>query len=178
MQASEFTCTPEDFLQAQRLHHTLSLRGRRFFTRIGLWSGALALVFAILAQRRGLNPVVAGLAVAVSYAVVTSILILTTRIFSLPRNSRRQFLQRKGFGGIMSYEIRSPNIVVKSTSAFSETPTEHFLKWAEDKKTILLYRSDNMFHFIPKRAIDDGFYAGLKAELARAAVPRAVFSNS
>ena len=78
----------------------------------------------------------------------------------------------------MKYEVTSSSICVKAGNSISDTPTEDFLKWVDDKNAILLHRSDNMFNFIPKRAVDDAFYAALMAELARASSPRARFANS
>jgi len=178
MEATEFTCREEDFLHAQRLHQIVALRGRRFAVRIGVVACALGLLFAVVEPGEAIFRVSSGLALAAVYVGVMSIFVLAGRFFFLPRVSRRQFLQRKDFRGVIAYEIQSPRISVTYKDGGAQTTTEDFLKWAENRTTILLYRSDNMFNFIPKRAVSDAFYAAFVAELARAAVPRAGFQNS
>jgi hypothetical protein len=74
--------------------------------------------------------------------------------------------------------IDPPRIGVTSKNGFVNTPTEDFLKWAQNAKTILLYHSDRLFNFIPKRVMSDAFYRALTTELTRAGVPKARFSNS
>jgi hypothetical protein len=52
------------------------------------------------------------------------------------------------------------------------------VKWTENRRAILLYRTDQTFNFIPRRALTDAFRAALMAELERAGVPKARFANS
>ncbi len=173
----EFTCTLEDFLAAQRLHHSVCLTGRRFWVRIGVAAVAVgAVIFALSSQRlHKAEDALVGVAV---YLSVLLILTIINRLFFLPRNAKRQLNQNKSFRNSMKYEVTSSSICVKAGNSISDTPTEDFLKWVDDKNAILLHRSDNMFNFIPKRAVDDAFYAALMAELARASSPRARFANS
>jgi hypothetical protein len=119
-----------------------------------------------------------GLAGAAFYISLMAVLICVRRFFSLPRSARRQFGQRKEFGDRMKMEVRPGEIVMTAKSGFATRPTREFVKWVDNSKIILLYVSDGLFHFVPKRAVSEEFRAALMAELARAGVPRAGFSNS
>jgi hypothetical protein len=179
MESVEFTCTENDFLQAQRLHQTLYLRGRRFALWMGpatlvmiafIWSTAFASGYA--------HPMESGLLFGVMYLVLMALLIAANRFVALPRTSRRQFLQLKEFQAPLEFEVSPPVIGVTTKNGFAKVPTEDFLKWAENNKVVLIYRSDRMFHVIPQRAVTEAFHTSLMAELARANVSRARFSNS
>ena len=174
----EFTCTENDLLDAQRLHHTLTLRGRRFLIRTAAIAVALAGVSMIVRQKADAETLAYGLAFAAIYACVIVIAIVVTRLVTLPRAARRQFSQQKEFRGPMKVGINPAHIAVTSKNGFSNTPTEDFLKWAENGKSILLYRSDRLFNLVPKRVVSDAFHRSLMAELTRAGVPKAGFSKS
>jgi hypothetical protein len=92
--------------------------------------------------------------------------------------ARRQLSQLKEFRAQFRVEVRSPRIVLSTKNGVSEKPTEDFLKWAENDKAILLYRSDRQFNFMPRRVVGEAFHRALLAELNRAGVPKAGFSNS
>jgi hypothetical protein len=138
---------------------------------------ALAAVLKIGARTRGIEAVDYGLTCAVVYLCFMASLILVNRFFVLPRAARRQLSQLKEFGGPLKFGVSSPHIVLTTKNSFSETPTEDFLKWAENGKSILLYRSDRQFNFVPRRVISEAFHRCLLAELTRAGVSKAGFSN-
>ncbi len=175
-----FTYTVADFLDAQRLHHTLSLRGRRLLIRVAaiLIAVSAAVVFASGEWKEGVHAIEFGLACAAIYLCLIAVLILMARLFVLPRAARRQFSQLKEFGGPVKVGVSSPHILFTTKNGFSEIPTEDFLKWAENGKSILLYRADRQFSFVPKRVTSEAFHRSLVAELTRAGVPKAGFSNS
>ena len=174
----EFICTEADFLDAQRLHHTLSLRGRRFMIRTGTMVAVLAVAITIASGNAGIEAFEYVLICAAIYLGLITILILVARLVILPRSSRRQLSQLKEFGRPLKVAVSSPHIVLTSKNGISEVPTEDFLKWAENGKSILLYYADRHFNIVPKRVISGAFHRSLLAELARASVPKAGFSNS
>ncbi len=174
MQVIEFTITREDFIGAQRLHQVVCLTRRWYLVRVALVAGGLGLLFAVLAPS-GDSRIVWGLVVATIYIASMAFLVVLGRLVFLPINSRKQFSQRKDLGLPLSYTVEPSFISVTTKNGFSKMPTADFLKWSENSKSVLLYRSDNMFNFIPKRAIDDAFHAALIDELARARVPKAGF---
>ncbi len=174
----EFTCTQDDFVQAQRLHHTLVLKGRRFIITIGSGAVGLGLLLAITVPSPDTNPVEYGLVCAASFVGVIAIMTSFNRFFFLPRAACRQFMQQKEFRGLLKIAVDPPSIGITSKNGFSKIPTDDFIKWAENRKVILLYRADRLFNFIPKRVVSDLFHSSLVAELTRAGVPKAKFSNS
>ena len=178
----EFTCTEADFLDAQRLHHTLSLRGRRFLIRIAagvvVLAVALPVAFVFGQGSTGIEAFEYGLSGAALYLCVMAVLILVNRLIVLPRAARRQLSQLKEFGRPVKVGVSSPRIVLTTKNGSSEMPTEDFLKWAENGRSILLYRTDRQFNLLPKRVISEPFHRSLVAELSRAGVAKSGFSNS
>lgn len=177
-----FTCTQADFLDAQRLHHTLNLSGRRFLIRLAAWTVSITVVLAVVSsvvqRSTGLEALGLSLTFAAFYLCLMAVLILVNRLVVLPRAARRQLSQLKEFAGPLIVGVSSPRIVLTTTHGSSEVPTEDFLKWAENGKSILLYRADGQFNLIPKRVVSEAFYRSLVAELTRARVSKAGFSNS
>lgn len=174
----EFTCTQADLLDALRLHQALSMKGRRFLIRIAAGAFVIAVIFMVMQGSMYAYAFAYALICVASYLCLIAVLVLVNRLVGLPRAARRQLSQHKELGGALKVGLRSPRIVVASKNGHSETPTEDFLKWAENSRSILLYRSDGLFNILPKRVVGDEFYRGLMAELARAGLPRAGFSNS
>ena len=176
--AVAFTCTKADFLDAQRLHHTLALRGRRFLLVVAAVTVVVTIAFMFGRRSTGIQDLVDSLPFVAMFFCLLALQILVTRLFVLPYNARRQFSQLKEFRGPMKVGVSSPRITVATKNGSSEIPTEDFLKWAENGKTILLYRSDRLMNLVPKRVASEVFRQSLIAELTRAGVPKAGFSNS
>jgi hypothetical protein len=177
MEAVEFTCTRDDFLRAQRLAQTVRLRGRGFLTVLVLCVGVIG-VMLVLMHGGDHAPIAYGLIAGAQFVALIALWMVFNRFLLLPVVSRRQFSQRKEFAEALRFEIRPSAIAVTSKNGVNAIPTTDFLKWTRNDHTLLLYRSDNMFNFVPLRATTDAFRAALLAELERAGVPKAHFSNS
>lgn len=181
MNAIEFTLSEQDFLQAMRRHHTLSLKGRRFAFALGWIALVLAGVGVALALSTN-----SSVADAVSYGAimvgaglgVLAVQIAINRVFFIPRGSKRQYGQLKALSAPTKYEVLPPVIAVTTLNGFANIPTEDLIKWTEDKHVLMLYRTDRSFNVIARCAIPEAFHAALIAELARAGVPKASFKNS
>jgi hypothetical protein len=174
----EFTCSERDFLDAHRLHHTLSLKGRRFLFLVSMIGIAVFGISMIGGDIGKSTTWIHALGAFAPFIFLLAILILVNRTLFLPRMARRQFLQNKEFRNPFKIGVRPPHIVLSSKNGFHATPTADFLKWSDNSKCILLYRSDRMFNFIPKRVLGDALHQKLIAELNRARVPKSGFSNS
>lgn len=174
----EFTCTEKDVLDAFRLHETTTLRGRRFLVLAAAGTVGVAYLSMNWGKNAGIAGLAYGLAGAAIFLCLMAIIIVVSRLFALRRSARRQFSQQKELASPMKVAVHPPRIAWTTLNSFADTPTENFLKWAENDKSILLYRSDRLFHLIPKRVVSDDFQRSLAAELKRAGVPRAGFSNS
>jgi hypothetical protein len=181
MTSIEFTLTPEEFLQAMRLHHTLSLKGRRFALGLGWIAFVLAVVAVVLALTTRSGPVrgmeYGLLMIGASFAAL-AVQIAINRVVFIPRASHRQFNQLRALKAPTKYEVQPLVIAVTTLNGFANIPTEDLVKWAEDRHVLMLYRTDRSFNVIPRRAMDGGFHDALIAELARAGVPKASFRNS
>lgn len=173
MASIEFALTEAELADALRLSHAMSLTSRRSLIYLGLlfvfWS-ALLLFVLLTAGRDDPNAMTfAGIVLACMIGGVAVQIPITRRLY-IPMVARRTFKQQKDLGDWRTIEVQPPRIVFRTENAIANTPTENFLKWAENQKIVLLYRSDRLFNMIPKRAMTDEFYAALTAELARAGV--------
>ena len=173
-----FTYLDTDFIDAQRLHHRLGLMGRRFVILIAAIAVGLAAAYALGRQGVDAHALVQGVVIAAAFVGLTAILSALGLVLLLPVAARRQLRQLKEFHGPIEVAIDPPRIALTTKNGLSRTPTEDLLKWAEDDKTILLYRSGRLFNFLPKRVVSQTFRRALMAELARAGVARAGFANS
>ena len=168
----EYTLTPKELAQAYRLHYRRAFLGVR----------AILLPFAVALVAYGIATVLSAEAseqysvgrfaavLAVAYVVVFAAVFALTWYVTLPMSARRQFKQRKEFATPLSIDVQSPFIAMTSGYGFAKIPTEDMVKWTEDRRVLLLYRTDRTFNMVPKRVVTDALDAALKAELARAGV--------
>jgi hypothetical protein len=182
-ESAEFLCSETDFLEAQRLHHRVCALGRRFLVKVFVASLVVSsLVFFYIRYGTTEKSDFYSIAfAAISFVFYISVILLSTfaaRWILLPRQARRQLSQIKEFRGVICVEIKNSCITFITQTSRADVPPGDFLKWAESDHTIALYRSDLMFHLIPKRVITQSFHDRLVAELIQAGVPKASFSNS
>ena len=171
----------QDYLDAQFLHWIRSVLGFRFARVVFVVGVALGAFYAFLAYEGDAGPyyaAVAGLGGFALSIVALVALSLVNRFFFLGRSAKRAFAQMKEYNGLFSYTIEGQSFQITSPRGTAILPFSDFVKWNENEKTFLLYRTDRMFHFIPGHTSDEGFRRTLKAELAAANVPQARFRQS
>lgn len=92
----------------------------------------------------------------------------------LPRQLVRLFTQQKELSIPFQIEVSDEAFDFRNQYGSSHIPWEDFTKWKGDDAMLLLYRSDMLFHMIPRRLFqqpDDEAY--LMAQLRSHAVPLA-----
>jgi hypothetical protein len=86
----------------------------------------------------------------------------------LPRDWARLFEQQKSLHEPFSYTWDQAGLMVSTPLGQARRPWAHFVRHAEDARSILLYHSDAMFELIPKRWFDDtSILDALRTEISR-----------
>lgn len=162
--------TEEDFLASQRLHARShlrdSIRSRGFVLAWLVLFAAAAGAFLLL----GLWNTATMLALAAAAIVLplASILLamLLNRILGPPA-ARRNFRQQPSLQQTIEFSWSDAGLKARSTRGESVMPWTEYWKWRQDPKILLLYHSDRLYQFIPKRALSPEQMADLVAVMER-----------
>ncbi len=138
----------EDYLQAQKLHMKMKQHGSIL---IPIMIGLTFIWFIFAYMIRGDNFSL-GVILLVEVAVG---LYLFYRYLYLPWSLRRQYNQQKSLQLACSYELVEDGIRVSNEFGNYLTPWDHFRKYREDKKLMMLYKTDLVFMLFPKRVFED-----------------------
>ncbi len=69
----------------------------------------------------------------------------------VPRQVARTFAQRKDYSAPFTVKLNDNHFEFQSEYGNSRVPWKEFVKWIENKELLLLYRSDQAYHMLPKR---------------------------
>ncbi len=124
-----------DFKAAQKLHQG-SMLGAVIL-------GALTIVFWLILFRHALWPML-------EYPLVLVVAFFFMNLLQ-SRQVSNAFGQQKSLAGPFDMEFSDEGFQSTSEHGSSRLPWTDFVKWKENKDVILLYRTDLMFHVLPKR---------------------------
>jgi hypothetical protein len=168
----------QDFANAQNLHWWQSFLGLRFFRGMTVFGLALGGFYAYLTLSLGVGYVtLSSVSGFVGVFAVLMGLSLINRYIFLPRSTRKAMAQLKEYQGPWEFAFEDHKLSIKTPRGGATLPFTDFLKWSENGSSILLYRTDKMFNFLPKQQVDSAFIEELRSELLAANVPRANFWN-
>jgi hypothetical protein len=110
----------------------------------------------------------AGFGAGVLVWIVGTSLILGIMRLRLPRLVRRDFEERR----ILRDEVElswseDDGVTVKTERGHSRHGWDEFKTWAESKAVIIIFHTNRMFTFIPKRALSESEIAGLRDLLSQ-----------
>jgi hypothetical protein len=139
--------TLEDFKNAQRLHMQ---------ARQGALSGFPAIFVVMAAMMVILTAVSLVVTGQVDWIALffpfTLLVTLGVQILVMqPRQMARIYQQQKDLSTPLEIEISDEAYAVAHQYGTSRIPWQDFVKWKEDSQMILLYRSDLMMSYLPKR---------------------------
>ncbi|WP_430910095.1 YcxB family protein [Methylobacterium sp. sgz302541] len=141
--------TSDDVVRAYRVHAAAQAKSRQ-----NLIAGAVA----VLCIAGFLMVTISGEPAAIVFIVAGSILggiafqVGLIRWY-VPRVARRIYAQQQDLQGDIAISADAEALSSRAATGDSRTPWSHYLRWREDAHTILLYRSELMFQFIPKRIL-------------------------
>ncbi len=90
----------------------------------------------------------------------------------IPHQIERIFRQRKDYSAPFTISLNDRAFEFKSEYGSSRVPWQEFVKWIENKELLLLYRSDQAYHMLPKRILGErGGIEYARERLAKHKVP-------
>jgi hypothetical protein len=135
--------TPEDYLEANLLHLRRTGWARVVFTAfIAIIFCAIILLFIYY----GIEAYY-----LCAPVIVLVLLFIVWRFMLLPRNIKRLYTQQKDLGSPFEIELDEDSFCSSNEYGHSRYPWDHFVKWKENEKLILLYLSDAVITMLPKR---------------------------
>ena len=168
MPSVSYQPTREDVLAALRLSHFANVTGRRAAAFLVAYTvGA----FALVRYSDGPWDVAAVFAGGAGLVVVV---ILGIAHLVRPRYvASRQFREQRNLHETYTLEWSDTGFAARGPTTASDMPWDHFTRWREDGRVILLYHSRYQFQFVPKRILPPGGWEAIQAHLRQAGVPRA-----
>ena len=162
-----FTPTADDLAAAYRRQHLA-----RLWSWASLVSGvtALLLVAAFLVLAAAEMPLsVKGtiLACAILGGLLVPLAMIRWRV---PALARRIYRQQRTLHGEVTVEWDAAGLRSVTEAGESRIPWANYHRWREDAAVILLYHSDVVFQFIPKRALTAAQATALRGLVAAAGV--------
>lgn len=157
---------------------TLSIRKRWMWRGLLQYTAIMSLIFVAIIVGKDLPelPDAFGLFVSLGFAIVLAFVAASVSMaFSLligPFNARHQYRQLGYDGQKVFFEYDAKGIRIKDSSNTADYDWKSLKKWAENEKCILVYRTDYMPHYIPKRQVDPVILAELRKRLVAAGIPK------
>jgi len=136
-----------DFRKAQALH---ARRGK-----VATWSAYYVMgVMALIAVVGGVLAIMGRF--PWSYVLISALAlaaVVIVRFVVVPRQLKRIFAQQKDLSSPFEMTLTDQEFTMRNEFGESHLPWDSFVKWREDKEMLLLYRSDVVFHMLPKRLL-------------------------
>lgn len=164
--AVTFTPTVDDLVAAYQRHHWALFRGRKTRVALAVSLSVVAIALGVLIED---DPVATAAILLAS--LIGGLLLPSTMIrWRVPVVARRIYAQQRGLHDEIHVAADAAGIAARSARMEGQTPWSHYLRWREDRRVILLYQSDALFQFVPKRALSEAQVATLRGFAAAAGV--------
>lgn len=160
-----FKLAADDLVTASWLYMRQGLtRPRVLVSWLVLWACFLAFIIFVNggpATRPEQWLVLLGISLLPFAAVIAVTVILT------PITARRIFRQQRSLQGEMVLAWSDTGLHVRSEYGDFEMPWPHFVRWAEDGRSFLLFESDRLYRVVPKRVLTPDQQQSLRQFLGR-----------
>ena len=142
-------------IAANRLHFWTSLKWKRT-----VWSYALGgLVFTsigtLFTKGNSAWAIMVGATVGFIFWSILLACVLTVNYLLIPSRSDRAFRQMKTLQSQTDINWSPERIQLNSAQGSSDLDWRDFVRITQGREVILLFQSDYLFNFIPKRALSD-----------------------
>ena len=169
MPSATFTPTSADLVDANQLWFTNNLKSSRqylayafggaFFAALAVWLAYPELVGALA--------LTAAAAAGVVFWTILLAGILGLNYLLLPRKAHRIFAQHKALHAVTHVRWNEEGIVFETEHGHSRHFWTDFVDMAENETLVLLFQSENLFNFVPKRALSTADAAELASRGAQ-----------
>ncbi len=136
--------TLKEFIAAHYLH----LRPRRAF---GIPGSILLVLFLAVLLKEWCRP--GGFDAADGFATFFAVWMLLYFVAFLPYRARKTFMQNKFRLHESEGQIDESGLHFRSDLGESHLPWDHFIKWKESKRLLILYPVDTQFLILAKRCL-------------------------
>jgi hypothetical protein len=155
MRSASFLPNTIDLIAASRLHFWSSFKWK--LTVWGYVAGCLlfAVIGALFTQLESGWPPMIGAGLGIVFWSFVLICIFTMNYILIPARSRRAFRQLKTLQSATDVSWSSKGVQLQSAQGSSDFDWRDFVRIVEGQYVILLFQSDYLFNFIPKRAVSD-----------------------
>lgn len=164
-----FRLDEDDMVHAARLFALSSLRQHKTQT------GLIALFLVILV----LMSLIAGIVFPLDterlarhwpYVLLASLfpflIVFALGLVVNPLLARRIYRQQRSLHGEIGLSWTDERLEFDSEYGQFAMPWSHFTRWAEDKRTFVLFESDRLYRIVPKRVLDADTELSLRERLA------------
>lgn len=164
-----YVTTAEDTADAYRLHNLARFWSWQTAAALGLTLMIGAIMFTAL--HAGWRWTAGGLVACAAGGIAFSRAMVQ---WYVPVVARRVYHQQKHLQDELTVTWDMQGLRVVTPNSDSRTPWSHYLRWREDARVVLLYQSDALFQFIPKRVLSMEEVASLRAHAVAAPMAAAV----
>ncbi len=172
MPSLSYQPTRQDLLDACRLNDLGVILGWRMLSIVSAYTfGVGMLVYFVLSL--SYTSLVAGL-FAGTFAIALSVLLLILRHILLPLYVvRRQIREQRAYRGEWRLAWSEQGYSVCGETASSNVAWEHYVRWRENTRVILLYQTWQAYQFVPKRVLPPEAADFIRTRLHATGVPKA-----
>lgn len=145
-----FTATAEDTAAAYR---------RQYLALFWSWRSLVSILVSLILVAAFVSMMfpgdLFGLTLILSLALLGGILVPVAMIrWRVPAAARRIHAQQRDLQRVVTLTADAAGLHAETETGSSRTPWSDYLRWREDERVILLYRSDAIFQFIPTRVLN------------------------
>lgn len=147
-----------------------------------MWKGTakyLAVVGAIMtaiieigAEEHTLGMLLVHVVVGVAIAVATLCVTMLYWFWCVPRSVRKAYSQLSLEGGNVAFSFDDDHLEIVDSTTTLKLPWNKWVKWTQNQRLLLLYRTDVQAHYVPKAQVETQQIAAVVANLNRAGVKR------
>ncbi len=111
--------------------------------------------------------------IAAASAAAVAVVLLTLRHVLQPRLAvRRRLKEERALQNGATLVWSDHGYAVRGETVSSDVPWNHFVRWRENSRVILLYHSHQVYQFVPKGVLPPGAGDFIRDRLQAAGVPR------
>jgi hypothetical protein len=155
MRSATFVPVEIDLIAANRLHFWTSLKWRRTVLSYVLGGLIFALIGTLFTQWEDALATITAATLGFLFWSFLLACILAMNYIRIPHRSRRAFRQLKALQSQTQIDWTSERIQLQSAQGSSDFDWRDFVRIVHGRDVILLFQSDDLFNFIPKRAVSD-----------------------
>lgn len=165
MASVRFVPSEADLIEANKLwlKTEVRTRGNLLFFASGAVLFALVALHAASAAGFGRDALAAAAGV-ITWVIAVCLILGIMRLW-LPRRIRRQFRQQRSLRNEVQLTWSEQGITFEAENGHSRHAWDEFGRWAESKAIFILFYTDRLFTFVPKRALSESDVNELRALL-------------